>query len=263
VEGDAITLCDFGVREGLVIDYLLAHATEVRAIGDVEDLRLRSVLQLLQKFQPEERQIRHARHVAQLSLVLFDGLRRAHRLGDDAKEILHYAALLHDVGATIGYDGHGQHSYYIIRNGNLRGLSADEVERIAEVARYHGKARPRKRDQAFRALDRERRREVRWLAAILRIAEGLDRSHYQLVRELAVRRSGRRVTLGLTTRPGARLEVWAARDRVDLLEKLLGAPVRVTARVAARRGPSRRQSGARAKVIPIRSRPGLRATRAG
>jgi len=263
VDADAITLCDFGVREGLVIDYLAAHATEVRAIGDVEDLSLRSVLQLLQKFQPEERQLRHARHVAQLSLALFDGLRLTHRLGTDARQVLHYAALLHDVGSIIGYDGHGQHSYYVIRNGNLRGLSAGEVERVAEVARYHGKARPRKRDEAFRALDRAQRREVRWLAAILRIAEGLDRSHYQLVRELAVRRRGRRVTLALTTRPGARLEVWAARDRADLLEKLLGGPVRVTARVTQRRGSSRRAPAERPAVIPIRSRPGPRGARAG
>lgn len=261
LDTESITLCDFGVREGLVIDYLLAHATEVRALGDVEDLRLRSVLQLLQKFQPEERHLRHARHVAQLSLALFDGLRRAHGLGDEAREILHYAALLHDVGAIIGYDSHGQHSDYIIRNGNLRGLSADEVERIAAVARYHGKARPRKRDAGFSALPRGRRREVRWLAALLRIAEGLDRSHYQLVRELTVRRRGRSVTLALTTKPGARLEVWAARHRTDLLEKLLGAPVRLAARVAARRTVAARPAAAGAKVIPIGARSRLRGTR--
>jgi exopolyphosphatase/guanosine-5'-triphosphate,3'-diphosphate pyrophosphatase len=256
---EGITLCDFGVREGLVIDYLLAHPTEVRAIGDVEDLRLRSVLQLLQKFQPEERHLRHARHVAQLSLALFDGLRRTHRLGDDAREILHYAALLHDVGAIIGYDGHAQHSDYIIRNGGLRGLSADEVRRIAAVARFHGKARPRKRDLGYRQLARPRRREVRWLSALLRIAEGLDRSHYQLVRELAIRRTGRGITLTLVTRPGARLEVWAARHRTDLLEKLLGGAVRVTTRVATRRSASR--PTARPRIIPIGAAARARAAR--
>lgn len=262
VGADGITLCDFGVREGLVIDYLLAHATEVRALGDVEDLRLRSVLHLLQKFQPEEQSLRHARHVAELSLALFDGLRRTHRLGEEAREILHYAGLLHDVGAVIGYDGHAQHSDYIIRNGNLRGLSAGEIQRIAAVARYHGKARPRKRDDGFGALDRGGRREVRWLSAILRIAESLDRSHYQLVRELAVHRRGRQVTLALTTRPGARLEVWAARHRTDLLEKLVRGPVRVTARMVTRRAPPRRGARGGAKVIPIRSRAGLRTVRA-
>ena len=84
----------------------------------------------------------------------------------------------------IGYDGHAEHSYYIVKHGNLRGLSAEELELVANIARYHSKKRPRKRDADFRALDKPGRRMVRWLAALLRIAEGLDRSHYQLIREL-------------------------------------------------------------------------------
>jgi exopolyphosphatase/guanosine-5'-triphosphate,3'-diphosphate pyrophosphatase len=154
-------------------------------------------------------------------------LRDVHGLGERAREVLHFAALLHDVGAAIGFDGHSQHSDYIIRNGMLRGVSADEVEIIAVVARFHGKGRPRKRDAAFRALDRRRRRTVRWLAAMLRIAEGLDRSHYQLVQGLRVLRRGSRVSIRLTARRGARLEPWAARRRADLLSKLCGARVRV------------------------------------
>ena len=250
---DEITISDFGVREGLVMDYLLAHAPEIRAIGGVEELRLRSVLQLLQKFQPEERHLKHARHVAQRSLALFDGLRRLHRLDDDARETLHYAALLHDVGAMIGYESHGQHSDYIIRHGNLRDLTADEVDRIATVARYHGKARPRKRDKIVRGLRRGRRRELRWLSAMLRIAEALDRSHYQLVRGVDVKRRGRSVTIRLTAGPVARLEMWAVRRRTDLLEKLIGGSVRLTTRVK----PPRARSGAgRRKVAspePARS----------
>ena len=75
LDRDEITISDFGVREGLVTDYLVSHAREISALTDVEDLKLRSVLTLLQKFQPEERHLRHARHVAALSLSLFDGLR--------------------------------------------------------------------------------------------------------------------------------------------------------------------------------------------
>lgn len=271
LDRDAITLSDFGVREGLVMDYLLAHAGEIRAIGDVHDMRLRSALQLLRKFRPEERHLRHARHVAHLSLALFEGLRRVHRLGEEARETLHDAALLHDVGVAIGYDGHAEHSHYIIRNGSLRGLSAEQVDWIAAVARFHGKARPRKRNPLVRDLDKNRRRELRWLSAMLRIAEALDRSHYQLVRDLAVRRAGDTVVMTLTTRPGTRLEVWAARHRTDLLEKLLGCKVRITTKVAPRkaqerprrevrrraaaRSPRRKAtSAARPLVIPIRAR---------
>jgi exopolyphosphatase/guanosine-5'-triphosphate,3'-diphosphate pyrophosphatase len=227
LDADSITISDFGVREGLVIDYLTSHGREIRALGDVQDLRLRSVLQVLQKFQPDERQLRHARHVARLSLVLFDALRKRHGLDGAARDLLHFASLLHDIGAVVDYGRHAGHSAYLIRNGRLRGLSAEEVEIISIVARYHGKARPRKRDPDFDALDKRGRRTVRWLSAILRIAEGLDRSHYQLVQNLRVLVRQDRVSLRLAVRRGAGLELWAARERTDLLARLLGVRVRV------------------------------------
>lgn len=236
IGAEAIVMSDFGVREGLVTDYLAAHAREISALGDIEDLRLRSALQLLQKFQPEDRQVRHARHVARLSLALFDGLRRAHGLDAEARDLLHIAALLHDVGAVVGYDGHAEHSHYLIKNGNLRGVSAPEIELIAAVARYHGKARPRKRDAAFGSLDKHRRRTVRWLAALLRVAEGLDRSHYQLVQSLRIVRRRERVSIRVNAKRGAGLELWAARRRADLLEKLLGTRVRMALEPAAEAG---------------------------
>ena len=261
IGADAIVMSDFGVREGLVTDYLASHAGEISALGNVEDLRLRSVLQLLQKFQPEERQTRHARHVARLSLTLFDGLRRAHRLLPEAREMLHFAALLHDVGAVVGYDSHADHSYYLIKHGNLRGISAAELEIIAAVARYHGKTRPRKRDEAFRALAKRRRREVRWLAALLQIAEGLDRSHYQLVQGLRVTKRGDRISILLAARRGAGLEWWAARRRTGLLEKLSGARVRVAldpaapaARVAAKRRLPAKAPATAVRLLPLRVR---------
>ena len=247
VDADEITISDYGVREGLVMDYLSSHTREVRTLGDVEDLRMRSVLQLLQKFQTEERHLRHARQVARLSLALFDGLRTRHKLGNPERELLHFAALLHDVGSVVGYDQHAEHSSYVIRSGSLRGLSADDVEMIAIVAQYHGKARPRKRDRVFRALEPGRRRTVKWLSAMLRIAEGLDRSHYQLVQDLRVLRSRERISLRLTVRRDAALELWAARRRTRLLERLLEVTVRVSARTGERGVSARPAHVARTK----------------
>jgi exopolyphosphatase / guanosine-5'-triphosphate,3'-diphosphate pyrophosphatase len=215
---DGITLSDYGVREGLVTDYLSFHAQEISTLDQVADVRMRSVLQLLHKFHADEK---HPRHILGLSLALFDGLAKSHRLGGDSRALLECAALLHDVGAMIGYDRHAEHSAYIIRHGNLLGFQPEEVEVVANVARYHGKARPRKRDAEFRALDKTRRREVRWLSAMLRVAEGLDRSHYQLIRTLRLARSRGRTAILLTGRRGAQLELWAARNRTESLERLL------------------------------------------
>lgn len=196
---------------------------------------MRSVLQLLQKFQPEERHLRHARHVTALALSLFDGLKPEHELGDDARRLFEYGALLHDVGAVVGYDGHSAHSHYLIRHGNLRGLDASEVEMIALIARFHSRGRPRKSQELVRPLSKKRRRMLRWLSAMLRVAEALDRSHYQLVRAARVTRRAGRIVLRLDARRGAGLELWAARRRADLLEDLIKARVSVEREAQAER----------------------------
>jgi exopolyphosphatase/guanosine-5'-triphosphate,3'-diphosphate pyrophosphatase len=112
-------------------------------------------------------------------------------------------------------------------NASLRGLSAEELRMIANVARYHNKARPRRRDRDFTGLDKRERRVVRWLAALLRIAEGLDRSHDGLVQSVRVARNSGSFVIRVRSRREAQLEIWAARRRVDLLSRLLKRPVRV------------------------------------
>jgi exopolyphosphatase/guanosine-5'-triphosphate,3'-diphosphate pyrophosphatase len=219
-----ITLSDFGVREGLLSDFVTRHARELSPATVKPDLRLRSVLRCLVRFRHDAR---HPKHVAELSLRLFDGLRNVHKLGAPERELLHFAALLHDIGVVIGYDGHAEHSHYIIMNASLRGLSAEELRLIANVARYHNKARPRKRDRDFIGLGKRERRIVRWLAALLRVAEGLDRGHDRLVQSVRVTRSSSGIVIRVSARREAQLEVWAARRRVDLLSRLLKRPVRV------------------------------------
>ena len=235
VGADGIVISDFGVREGLVSDYLEFHAAELSALDEVEDLRLRSVLALLQKFQMDGP---HPRQVAELSLALFDGLSREHALPSEARELLRFAALLHDIGSAIGFDGHADHSRYVILNGRLRGLSGEEVAVVANVARYHSSGRPRKRDEHIRALPKKLRRMVKWLSAMLRVAEGLDRSHYQLVKSLDVARRQGGWVLRVAARRDAQLELWAARQRTDQLERMLGGPVRIAMRSASSLRPS-------------------------
>jgi hypothetical protein len=222
----------------------------------VDDLRLRSVLALLAKFGPAGP---HPEHVAMLSLALFDALAPEHGIDAGGRELLRYAALLHDVGSAIGYDGHAEHSNYVIQHGNLRGLTEEEVAIIAQVARWHGKARPRKSDEGFARLRKRHRRMVRWLAAILRVAEGLDRSHYQLIRGLRVVRRPGLVTLAARANSDAHLELWAARRRTRELERLLDAVVRVVPAVRAERGVRADSAALRSKLGPPAAREGARA----
>jgi exopolyphosphatase/guanosine-5'-triphosphate,3'-diphosphate pyrophosphatase len=257
VDADDITISDYGVREGLVTDYIASNPAEVKELAPIEDLRLRSVVQLLSKLQEYGP---HPRHVALLALTLWENLRRVHGLPPETRHLLHYAALLHDVGAVLNFDNHAEHSAYVIRNGNLRGLSAQEVQVVACVARYHAKGRPGKEDTYYRDLPKPLRRAVQWLAALLRIAEALDRSHYQLIRGLRVVRRGGRYAILVTARRDAQLELWAARRRTGLLGELLGgrespAPVAVRLDPAvATPGPGSRNGATRKRRARPRPR---------
>ena len=128
----------------------------------------------------------HIRHVRELALMLFDQLKPLHKLGDDERNILNAAALLHDIGWTVSGSKHHKHSARLIRENAAR-LSAfppEQLGLVAQVARYHRKALPKEKHKDFTALPSDKQDTVRKLAGILRIADGLDRPHMQSVRDL-------------------------------------------------------------------------------
>jgi exopolyphosphatase/guanosine-5'-triphosphate,3'-diphosphate pyrophosphatase len=218
-----ITLCDFSLREGLVLDFIARHRKEIAQADRYPDVRRRSVFELAERcnYWPE-----HAHQIARLSVALFDETRAVHGLTDREREWLEYAAILHDVGVHISYESHHKHSYYLIKNGDLRGFEPEEIETIALVARYHRQATPKRRHDSFGAFRRKRRRTIRALAAILRLAESLDRSHQQSVAAVALRDRGDDALLQLRTTGDAELEVWAAARHVAPFARMIAKPVR-------------------------------------
>ena len=221
-----LILCEWALREGILLDYIHAHRRSLARAEAYPDVRRRSVVSLAERCQYHEK---HARKVAELSLALFDATRNRHRLGDGERALLEYAALLHDVGHHISYLGHHKHAYYLIKNGGLRGFSPGEVEVLATVARYHRRGRPRRKHPGFGTLPRAERRIVEVLAGHLRLADALDRSHRQIVRGLHVSGRGRslRVRCDVTADPA--LELWGVPRRARLLEKALGVTLKVEA----------------------------------
>src|SRR5213596_1544057 len=169
-----LTLCDLSLREGLVLDYIARHRKQIVQADRYPDVRRRSVIELAERcnYWPE-----HANQVARLAIALFDQTRATHGLTDRERDWLEYAALLHDVGVHISYERHHRHSYYLIKNGDLRGFDPDEIETIALLTRYHRRATPKRRHPGYADLTRKGRRAIRRLAAILRLSESLDRSH--------------------------------------------------------------------------------------
>jgi exopolyphosphatase/guanosine-5'-triphosphate,3'-diphosphate pyrophosphatase len=226
LKASEITLCDFALREGLVLDYIQRNRAHIAQAGQYPDVRRRSVVELAERcsYWPE-----HARQVARLALSVFDQTRGVHALTDLEREWLEFAALLHDIGSHISYPRHHKHSYYLIKNGDLRGFEPAEAEAIALVARYHRKAPPKKSHPPFRTLRRKNREIVRTLSAILRFAENLDRSHAQVVTNVEMHDRGTEYLVKLRTTGDAELELWAAQRQIEPLEVVLGKPVRLSA----------------------------------
>lgn len=219
-----ISLCDLSLREGVVLDYIAKHRKEIAQADRYPDVRRRSVIELAERcdYVPE-----HAQQIARISLMLFDRTRGIHGMTDREREWLEYAALLHDAGALISYQRHHHHSYYLIKNGDLRGFEPAEIDTIALVARYHRRAIPERRHLGYGELPKKRRLIVRSLSAMLRLAENLDRSHAQSIVSVDVHDRGEDALLQVKTVADAELELWAASRNVAPFERLIGKPLRI------------------------------------
>jgi exopolyphosphatase/guanosine-5'-triphosphate,3'-diphosphate pyrophosphatase len=169
----------------------------------------------------------HGQLVAKLAAQLFDDLQEVHGFTDRDRLLLRAAALLHDVGDFVRYDGHHKHSYYLILHSDIMGLSAEERAIVANVARYHRKSAPDPSHPNFRDLEKEARGKVRGLAAILRIADALDREHLGKVASVrAVLDSNkRRLSLVVTGREDRELEEWTVYAKADLIRDVFGLDV--------------------------------------
>jgi exopolyphosphatase / guanosine-5'-triphosphate,3'-diphosphate pyrophosphatase len=218
-----VTLCDLALREGIVLDYIRRNSARIRKVERYPDVRRRSIVELGERcgYWSE-----HAQQVARLALNIFDQTRSVHGLMEREREWLEYGALLHDVGVHISYERHHRHSYYLIKNGDLRGFDPQEIEVIALIARYHRQATPKRSHDGYGDLKGALRRTVKRLSAMVRLAEGLDRSHAQSLAGIDLYPRGDDYLARLRATGDAELELWAAHRHVAALEKMLGKPIR-------------------------------------
>ncbi len=212
-----IRISDRGLRDGLLMDYLarIGHART----REETSVRARSVLHLGRTCHFDEP---HARNVARLALEMFDSARelRLHRLGDDERELLGYAALLHDIGVFLSYQNHHAHTYYLIKNADLLGFDQTEIGILAATGLFHRKSFPRKKHEEFAELDGRSRDIVRVLCALLRIAEALDRSHAGVVRHAKFRAGGNSsFVLNVRSTRDCQLELWGVENQAKAFEK--------------------------------------------
>ncbi len=226
---ESLTISEWALREGIVLDAVGHHETDAWS-DDPRAIRREAVQSLARRCNWPEA---HSRQVALLSLELFDAMQELHGLGPDDRELLDHAALLHDIGEHVSNSGHHRHSAYLVRNGQLRGFAPDEIELLAAMVRWHRSGDPRVSDE-FPLLDADAIARVRVLTALLRIADGLDRGREQTVYGLDLMVTPSLVLLRLRTRGDAELEIWGARRKRALFEKIFDRELELTTHPALR-----------------------------
>jgi exopolyphosphatase/guanosine-5'-triphosphate,3'-diphosphate pyrophosphatase len=224
LDAEEITLCDLALREGVLLDYIHGHRKDIARVDRYPDVRRRSVIELAERCAWEAD---HSRQVAAIALTLFDYTKRIHNLGDREREWLEFASLLHDIGNHISYEKHHRHSYYLVKNGDLRGFDPEEINVIALLTRYHRRATPKREHIGVVDLDKDGRRTLTILSAFLRLAETLDRSRHGVIRGLEVRERLGEIRIKVQAVGDAELEVWAAHKQARALEEALDRKVRI------------------------------------
>ncbi len=227
-----------GIRDGL----LLHMISELPGRSNVAQLpqpgnRMEWARHFARKCRSNER---HCEQVARLALQIFDGMKTRFGVDASSRDLLQAAALLHDVGYLISHSKHHKHAYHLIMHGDLPGFSPHEVELIANVARYHRRAFPRKSHENLARLPAADRGLIRKMSGILRIADGLDRTHSQSASSVTVRALRGRLRLSIEAASSPEVELADAERKSGLFStafdtevEIVWRPARVRARVAS------------------------------
>ena len=213
-----------GIREGIIFDLVdkMSVRREVSDESTIED-----AIELGRKYSFDEA---HSVHVARLASQLFDQLSSVHGLGKRDRRLLIAAAVLHDIGDFVALKGHHKHSLYLISRAEISGFSPSEMFLVANIARYHRKSAPSMRHAEFALLSAADRERVRRLAAILRIADALDKEHREKIQRIEVRRREGRIEILAGRNGNYLLERWALEKKSDIFRRIFGADVTLVSR---------------------------------
>lgn len=220
---------DRGIRDGLLISMTRQIFPDAAREEEPPD-RVEAARRFARKCGYESV---HVEHVTRLALTLFDRLLpllpqapRAEGLAPlDAaahRELLEAAGVLHDVGYYIDYSRHHRHSYHLIVHADLPGFRHREQEMVAAIARYHRRAHPKAKHPEVAALAPADRSVLRQLAAILRIADGLDRAHAGNVRDVRVRIEEGIAWFDVVADREPKVDLWGAARKSELFRKTFG-----------------------------------------
>jgi exopolyphosphatase / guanosine-5'-triphosphate,3'-diphosphate pyrophosphatase len=217
-----IIVSNVSMRDGLLLDIAQQAKGEVEK-SSYEDI-IRSATSIAEKYHVD---MKHAMHSREMSVRLFDELETEHTLDKRHRLLLEVAAILHEIGTFVAGRAYHKHSFYLIANSEISGLTQDELQLVAHVARYHRRSRPKPAHIEYMALPRERRMTINKLAALMRVADALDASRTQHVRNIKCRIKDEYFEILAPTTADVSLEERMLAMQGDLFEDIYGLQVRL------------------------------------
>ncbi|MCO5381748.1 MAG: Ppx/GppA family phosphatase [Methanosarcina barkeri] len=220
MELSKIRVSKYGLREGLLVDYI--SKSEFSYMVTQMSVRKHSIMQLGLTCNFDEE---HAHIVTRLALELFDSIQALgiYKFREGERELLEYGSTLHDIGTFLSYDTHQTHAYHLIRENNLPSFQPEEIEIIANLAYFHRKNTPKKKHPNLVGLNKEAVKSIRVLSALLRIAEGLDRSHNGIVSHVRFYiASTDSLVLEMHAQRECQLEIWEVEKQKKYFKKIFG-----------------------------------------
>ncbi len=219
---------ELGLRDGILAQMAAEYDRSTRSGRAVESERWESIKRAVEHYRVD---LHHALQVREAALLLFSSLKSVHQLPPEYREWLSAAAMLYEVGDYVNRNGHHRHTYYIIANSEILGYTPQERRIIGTIARYLGKSRPAMDDGPMSALGPEEREHVTKAMMLLRIARALNMGRSQSVEKVAVSARDGRVSMKLTPRGKASvdLEVWSIEKDRSYFREVFGRELSVAA----------------------------------
>ncbi len=213
-----------GLRDGLMVDLLSKSYPKYSGTWTEEATRTESLEGIGAKYNFNKT---HCEQVSRLGLILFEQLRDLHKLPGKFADLLHAAAMLHDIGLFVGYPKHHKHTYYLIKSSGAELFETAELDMIANIARYHRKAHPTHRHIPFSRLSPFQQDVVLKLSAILRLADALDFDHQSKIKDISCKlRSSKKLAIHLTGKGDLTRDIEYALEKSELMNEVYDLNVR-------------------------------------
>ena len=219
-QAESILVPYTNAREGMILHLL--HKPDVKLQKNFCTQITASAWNLAKKYKVDEN---HAECVRFLSLKLFDTLKKELGLNENTRILLETAAILHDIGMFIRSENHHAHSFYIISNSDIFGLSREQIDIIAQVAYSHRSSHSPQELPQFQHQSRETRITILKLTAILRVADAFDRGHFQQISDFTIDLHPETLIIRCNKNQDLTLERHALQEKSNIFEAVFGYKV--------------------------------------